>query len=95
MDAGKQPAEVQLDRHLSVMKEISAMWLEGLYDHLRALPHIIILKRVLQMLLKTRTSLLALIQMMIPVLTLISFVVHVSFKSHIIFVCRHFSKHYS
>ena len=36
MDAGKQAAEVQVDMRLSVMKEMSAKWLEGLYDHLRA-----------------------------------------------------------
>ena len=34
IDAGKQAAEVQVDMRLSVMKEMSAKWLEGLYDHL-------------------------------------------------------------
>ena len=42
IDAGKQAAEVQVDMRLSVMKEMSAKWLEGLYDHLRASRQIII-----------------------------------------------------
>ena len=42
IDAGKQAAEVQVDMRPSVMKEMSAKWLEGLYDHLRASHRIII-----------------------------------------------------
>ena len=36
LSGGKQASEVQVDMRLSVMKELSAKWLEGLYDHLRA-----------------------------------------------------------
>lgn len=42
LDEGKQACEVQVDMRLSVMKELSARWLEGLYDHLHASDHIII-----------------------------------------------------
>ena len=42
MDAGKQAAEVHVDMCLSVMKEMSAKWLEGLYDQLRASRQMII-----------------------------------------------------
>ena len=39
MNAGKQAAEVQVDVRLSVMKETSDKWFEGLYDHLRSSCH--------------------------------------------------------
>ena len=36
LSGGKQASDVQVDMRLSVMKELSAKWLEGLYDRLRA-----------------------------------------------------------
>ena len=42
MNAGKRASDVQVDMRLSVMKELSAKWLEGLYDHLRASTQLII-----------------------------------------------------
>ena len=36
LSGGKQASEVQVDIHLSVMKELSAKWLKELYDHLTA-----------------------------------------------------------
>ena len=37
LSGGKQASKVQVDMRLSVMKELSAKWLEGLYDHLTIL----------------------------------------------------------
>ena len=42
LSGGKQASEVQVDMRLSVMKELSAKWLVGLYDHLRASDQIIV-----------------------------------------------------
>ena len=42
LSGGKQAAKVQVDMRLSVMKELSAKWLEGLYDRLRDSHHIIV-----------------------------------------------------
>ena len=35
LDDGQQKSEVKVDMHLSVMKEISAKWLEGMWDKLQ------------------------------------------------------------
>ena len=84
MNAGKQAAEVQVDVRLSVMKETSDKWFEGLYDHLRASCQIIIIngfkKAGIADATENQPSLLTLLQMVIPLLTLISFVV--SFTAH-------------
>lgn len=42
LNAGKQATDVQVDMRLSVMKELSAKWLDSLYDHLRASTQLII-----------------------------------------------------
>ena len=83
MNAGKQAAEVQVDVRLSVMKEMSDKWLEGLYDHLRASCQITIngfKKAGIADATENQPSLLTLLQMVIPLLTLISYVV--SFTAH-------------
>ena len=42
MNVGKQASDVQVCMRLSVMKELSAKWPEGLYDHLRTSTQLII-----------------------------------------------------
>ena len=34
LDAGKGPSEIRVDMRMAVIKEVSATWLAGLYDHL-------------------------------------------------------------